>query len=150
MEVTLRAITRENWGQCIDLKVSPKQQGFVVSNLYSIAEVQFLPNFEAMAIYADDLLVGFVMFGLDEDDNNYWIYRLMVDEKYQGRGYAKAALLQVIDQVKNKPNCKELIVGYNPENIGAERTYLRVGFKPKGKAPWGEKLVSMSFENVNL
>jgi len=29
-------------------------------------------------------MVGFTMFGLDEDDHNYWIYRLMVDKRFQG------------------------------------------------------------------
>lgn len=143
MTVTLREITRDNWEQCIDLRVNKEQQQFVASNLYSIAEVQFLPDFKALAIYTDETMVGFVMFGLDEDDHNYWIYRLMVDENHQGKGYGKAALLQVIERLKEKPDCNEIIVGYKPENIEAEKTYLKAGFQPKGMAPWGEKLVHL-------
>jgi diamine N-acetyltransferase len=52
--------------------VSPAQQGFIASNLYSIAEVQFLENFEAFAIYKEETVIGFIMFGIDPDDNNYW------------------------------------------------------------------------------
>lgn len=26
------------------------------------------------------------MFGIDSDDNNFWIYRLMIDKEYQGKG----------------------------------------------------------------
>ncbi|MEH7234971.1 GNAT family N-acetyltransferase [Bacillus sp. JJ1562] len=143
MTVTLQKITRDNWEECIDLQVGKSQKGFIASNLYSIAEVQFLPNFEAFAIYADIIMVGFTMFGLDEDDNNYWIYRIMIDEKYQGKGYGTKALLNVIDYIKAKPDAKEIIIGYNPENIEAERTYIRAGFQPKAIAPWGEKLVSL-------
>lgn len=44
MSITLKKITRENWEECIDLRVSIEQQRFVASNLYSIAEVQFLPE----------------------------------------------------------------------------------------------------------
>jgi diamine N-acetyltransferase len=32
--------------------------------------MQFLPEFEAMAIYRDDTMVGFAMYGIDEDDYN--------------------------------------------------------------------------------
>ncbi|WP_449539801.1 GNAT family N-acetyltransferase [Ferdinandcohnia sp. Marseille-Q9671] len=142
MTVTLQKITRENWEECIELKVSEAQKSFVAPTVYSIAEVQFLPNFEALAIYADDKMVGFVMFGLDEDDHNYWVYRLLVDERFQGKGYGTNALLQVIERIKEKPDANEIIIGYKPENIEAERTYLRVGFQSKGMAPWGEKLVN--------
>jgi len=143
LTVTLQKITRDNWEECIDLKVSKDQQGFIASNLYSLAEVQFLPNFEASAIYAADKMVGFTMYGLDEDDDNYWIYRIMIDEKYQANGYGTKALLQVIENIKVKPNAKEIIIGYNPDNIEAERTYLRAGFQPNGVAPWGEKIVRL-------
>ncbi|MFT4416574.1 GNAT family N-acetyltransferase [Fredinandcohnia humi] len=141
MTVTLQPITNDNWKECIQLKVSKEQQSFVASNLYSNAEVQFLPNFEALAIYADEVMVGFVMFGLDADDNNYWIYRLMVDEKYQGKGFGKKALQLAVQRMIEKPDCMEIIIGYQPENLGAEKTYLGVGFQPKELAPWGEKLV---------
>lgn len=140
--VTLREINRNNWEECINLKVRPEQQKFVASNLYSIAEVQFLHTFEAMAVYNDEIMIGFVMYGLDEDDQNYWIYRLMIDEQFQGLGYGREALLQVIDRVKLKPDCHEVIIGYQPENIGAEKTYIQAGFKLKGMTPWGERLVS--------
>lgn len=143
LTVTLQKITRDNWEECIDLKVSKDQQGFIASNLYSLAEVQFLPNFGALAIYADKKMVGFTMYGLDEDDHNYWIYRIMIDEKYQGNGYGTKALLQVIENIKLKPDAKEIIIGYIPDNIEAERTYLRAGFQSNGLDPWGEKLVSL-------
>ena len=30
-------------------------------------------------------MIGFTMFGIDPDDKNYWIYRLMIDEEFQGK-----------------------------------------------------------------
>jgi diamine N-acetyltransferase len=140
MTVTLRKITKENWEECVGLQVSEKQRGFVASNLYSIAQVQFLSNFEALAIYDDEKMVGFTLFGLDEDDNNYWIYRMMVDEQYQGNGYGTAALNEIINILSKKSDCLIIMLGYHPENYGAERLYFSAGFEPAGIAPWGEKL----------
>ncbi len=144
--MSLQKITSENWEECIELKVGKSQQGFIATNLYSLAEVQFLPNFVAYGIYVENKMVGFTMYGLDEDDHNYWIYRIMIDEKYQGNGYGTKALIHVIEAIKTKPDAKEIIIGYNPGNIQAERTYLRAGFHPKGTAPWGEKLVCLKLQ----
>lgn len=140
MSVTLIKITRENWEECIDIRVSVEQQKFVASNLYSIAEVQFLPNFEALAIYHEDLMIGFTMYGLDPDDNNYWIYRFMIDEKHQGKGYGKHAIKEVLTNLMKKPDCQLIMVGYHQENTPVHNLYKSVGFADKGIAPWGEQL----------
>ncbi|OLS38545.1 GNAT family N-acetyltransferase [Bacillus sp. MRMR6] len=147
MTIKLRKVTKENWQECINLQVREEQRKFIASNLYSIAQVQFLENFEALAIYHNDSMVGFTLFGLDEDDRNYWIYRIMIDEKYQGQGHGKMALKEIIQRLKDKPDCKEIILGYHPENIGAEKMYISSGFQPKGMAPWGEKLASYLVAN---
>lgn len=147
VEIIFKEITKDNWEECIDLKVHEDQRRFIASNLYSIAQVQFLHKFEAMAIYVDDTMVGFTLFGLDEDDNNYWIYRIMTDEKYQGKGYGPKALQEIIHCLSVKADCKEIVLGYHPENIGAERMYLKAGFQASGIAPWGEKLVRFKLEN---
>lgn len=62
-----------------------EQQTLIASNLYSIAEVQFLDDFYAKGIYLDETMIGFTMFGIDSDDNNYWIYRLMIDKNFKGK-----------------------------------------------------------------
>jgi diamine N-acetyltransferase len=147
MSVHLTRITKDNWEQCIELTVGEEQKRFVASNLYSIAQVQFLDNFEAVGIYDDNTMVGFSLFGLDEDDVNYWIYRMMVDTKYQGNGYGTAALNEIIRKLSEKPDCDKIMLGYHPENFGAERLYYSAGFEPAGIAPWGEKLACYKVKN---
>jgi diamine N-acetyltransferase len=43
--LTLKPITKDNWEEAIELKVKEEQKLFMASNLYSIAEVQFLDQF---------------------------------------------------------------------------------------------------------
>ncbi|NHM31029.1 GNAT family N-acetyltransferase [Neobacillus terrae] len=138
--IRLERITKENWEEAASLRVGKDQKKNVASNLYSIAEVQFLPEFEAIAIYSDDNMVGFAMYGIDEDDHNYWIYRYMIDERYQSKGYGKAALKGIIRDIKNRPQSKIIMVGYKPDNTQAARLYRSVGFREEGPAPWGETL----------
>lgn len=93
MQITLREITKNNWRECVDLKVGPGQENFVAPNLFSIAEAKFEPGWTPLAIYAGETLVGFTMYGQDERDGSYWIIRLMVDAAYQGRGAGQGCFI---------------------------------------------------------
>ena len=87
--IELRTITRDDWETCIDLKVARHQAHFVASNLYSLAQSRFLPGFRAVGIHHGGRMVGFALYGPDADDGHYWLYRLMIDRRYQGRGMAR-------------------------------------------------------------
>lgn len=115
----------------------------MASNLYSIAESQFLDNFQAMGVYLEDQIIGFTLFGVDPDDGNYWIYRLMVDSQFQGKGYGTLAVKKIIEEIKQKEShipC--IMIGYHQENLGAKITYKKAGFIETEVAPWGEQLAT--------
>ena len=52
------------------------------------------------AIYCEEILIGFAMYGIDSDDGNYWIYRFMIDEQFQGRGHGKGAMKLIIEDIR--------------------------------------------------
>ena len=103
--ITLKEITKDNFWDCIELTVSKDQEDFVTSNAISIAQSKVQPECIPLAIYHHDIMVGFVMYCLDVDDNEYWIYRFMIDEKYQNMGYGTQALEQVIERIKEDKTC---------------------------------------------
>lgn len=140
--ISLKPITKNNWEEAINLTVKEEQKTFVASNLYSIAQVQFLENFYAKGIYLNDTMIGFTMFGIDSDDHNYWVYRLMIDKSYQGKGYSSKAIEKVIEEIKldNDNKIPYIMIGYNPENIAAKYCYKKAGFAETDIAPWGEQL----------
>ncbi|WP_088344681.1 GNAT family N-acetyltransferase [Bacillus cereus] len=145
-KIYLKPIDQSNWEEAIRLSVKEEQQTFIVSNLYSIAEVQFLDNFYANGIYFDEKMIGFTMFGIDPDDNNYWIYRLMIDEKFQGQGIGKQAIHLVIDEIRrnNNANISIIMIGYDPENLTAKFVYKKAGFIETELSSWGEQLAKYS------
>ncbi len=77
------------------------------------------------------------MYTLDEDDGNYWIYRLMIDGRFQGRGYGNAALTQIIELISKIPLCPCVALGVHPENEKARRLYEHVGFRLRNRRPAG-------------
>ncbi|PEE33540.1 GNAT family N-acetyltransferase [Bacillus cereus] len=142
----LKPIDKNNWEEAIRLSVKKEQQTFIASNLYSIAEVQFLDNFYVRGIYLDNEMIGFTMFGIDPDDNNYWIYRLMIDEKFQGKGIGKQAIYLVIEEIRrnNSANISLIMIGYDPENLTAKFVYQKAGFIETELSSWGEQLAKYS------
>ncbi|MGE7929915.1 GNAT family N-acetyltransferase [Lysinibacillus xylanilyticus] len=144
--ISLRLIDQSNWEACIQLKPKQEQEGFIASNLYSIAESKFLPHMKIKAIYCEEMLIGFAMYGIDSDDGNYWIYRFMIDEQFQGRGHGKSAMNLIIKDIQSNDDHTNVIwLGYQPENEQGRKLYARVGFEESGMAPWGEMLAKYSF-----
>ncbi|MDN3018883.1 GNAT family N-acetyltransferase [Paenibacillus sp. BSR1-1] len=145
-KLSLKPIDKKNWEEAIQLSVKEEQQSFMASNLYSIAEVQFLDNFYAKGIYLDNQIIGFTMFGIDPDDDNYWIYRLMIDKEFQGKGLGVKSILLVINEIKrmNRANRSSIMIGYHPENLAARFVYQKAGFIETNLASWGEQLAMFS------
>ena len=137
--IELREITNDTLVPILKLDVAPDQKGFVAPNAVSIAEAYFNRD-EAWfrGIYADDEPVGFVMLSLKPAEGEYWVWRYMVDQKHQGKGYGKAAMAQVIDFVRTQPNAKQLFLSHVKGNEPTAAFYKSVGFRHTGKEEEGE------------
>ena len=144
-QVSLREITKETVRTICDLKVSPEQNRFVAPVSVSIAQAYFEPKAWFRAIYADETPVGFVMVYRDTDEPVYYLWRFLVDQKYQGMEFGKQAMLLVIDKVRNWPNAEELLVSYVPDQDGPGEFYQKLGFEPTGEMEGIEEVASLVF-----
>ena len=145
----LKTITKDNWIDAISLRVRDDQTNFVASNAVSLAQLNFLENFHAKGIYHGEEMIGFALYGLDEDDHEYWIYRMMIDQKHQGKGYGKEAVNLVIeDIIAIKEDChKTITLSYEPTNEHAKRVYKKMGFKEvEGLVIGGEQVSRFTYE----
>lgn len=150
MNVSLREITPENFSEVINLKVAENQSSFVAPNVQSIAQSKIYPTAVPLAVYGGDEPVGFVMYAFDTDDKRYYLVRLMIDEKHQGKGYGKAATLEVIERMREIEDCSEIYLSFVPENKGAEKLYSSLGFEKTGEISEGEVVMRFRLkENDN-
>lgn len=134
MTIFLKEITKDNWEECALLKVAKEEERFVAPNVYSILQSKYEPDKVPLAVYNDETMVGFLMYGRDPEDGRYWILRLMIDKNYQSQGFGKSALLEVIKLVKSFPDCSEdLTISYKPDNEVADRLYTSIGFTKTGE-----------------
>ena len=136
--VSFKEIDRDNFFDVIKLDVAEDQKSFVATNLFSIAQAKAFPECIALAIYDDNVLVGFMMYCIDMEDHEYWIYRLMIDAKYQSKGYGKAAMEKLIDIIKEDKEHHVLYLSFEPNNTLAKHLYETLGFKADGRVIEGE------------
>ncbi|MBW4444765.1 MAG: GNAT family N-acetyltransferase [Plectolyngbya sp. WJT66-NPBG17] len=139
LEVTLREITKENLRAVLRLKVAPHQEQFVASNAVSIAEAHFSPEVAWFrAIYAGDVPVGFLMLEDDVAQQAYFLWRFMIGELYQGRGYGRKALELFFAHVKTRPGANAVETSCVPTEGGPRPFYEKMGFVYTGKDEDGE------------
>ena len=136
--ITLREINPANWHECINLSVTESQKKFVASNVYSLAQAKVYPSYTPLAIYHDDEMVGFILYGIDPDNNQMEISRLMVDQRYQGKGCGRAAMTQLLEIIRQDASLSVVYISFVPENKNAEALYLSLGFEHTGEIKDGE------------
>jgi diamine N-acetyltransferase len=120
------------------LQLRPEQQNFVAPVAFSLAQSKFEPERVPLAVYDDDMLVGFLMYNdRPLHDGSYRISRLLIDQKYQGRGYSRQAVLLAVERMRQIPSCKEILIEYSPENTAAAHLYNSLGFEPLRKTEHG-------------
>ncbi|WP_458682594.1 GNAT family N-acetyltransferase [Prescottella equi] len=146
MTVQLENLGPHNWEEVADLAVADDQRELIATNLYSIAESRFLPGFHTKAVVFGEDIVGFAMYGRDPDDGYVWLYRLMIDHRFQRQGLGRAALRQVICHVQHELRAGDLRLGVIPENTVAKALYESAGFRPTGQCISGEEVLELDIE----
>lgn len=142
--VELREINKDTVRDIIRLKVRAEQENFVAPNAVSLAEALFEEKAWYRAIYANDEPVGFLQLFDDDENGIYYLWRFMIAEAHQGKGYGAEAIRLLVDYVKTRPNATELKLSYVPADGGPEQFYLKQGFENTGEVEHGENVMRMS------
>ncbi len=148
--ISLRPVDATNYRELIELSVAPEQQGFVASNVQSLADAYvWREAAEPYAVYSDEELVGFALlfpFAGDVDDESIpepgselgmVLVRLMIDAGFQGRGYGRDALEAIVENVRGR-GLGTVRLSVVPENEKAREFYHRNGFAETGAVHGGE------------
>jgi diamine N-acetyltransferase len=130
--VSLREITSETVETICDLEVRPDQDDFVASNAESIAEAHFAEHAWFRAIYADRTPVGFVLLQ-EPPGQPVYLWRFMIDARYQGCGFGKRAMQRILDRVRSLPAVTCLRTSVVPGPGGPQPFYESLGFVPTGE-----------------
>ena len=143
--VELRPVTEDNVRAICRLAVAPAQAGFVAPNAVSLAQALFSKEAWYRAIYADDQPVGFAMLSIETEPPTYYLWRLMVADGYQRKGYGRAAMALLVEHVRTLPGATALMTSWVPAEGGPEPFYRGLGFVPTGEVDDGEHVGRLEF-----
>ena len=148
--ITLRPITDENREAVLALSVR-EDQPFVATNEVSLRQAdetnaEYPGVARPFGIYADEKLVGFCMLAVnleeeDEDDRCY-LWRFMIDQNEQGKGYGQAALKEIIRYFRDLGG-ERVLLSTEPENERGLHVYHKAGFLDTGCIDDGEAVLRL-------
>ena len=141
--VKLVEINKDNWLKTVLLTTNEDGKAtvvekFVASNALSIVQSIYETGWNVRGIQLDGKIIGFTMYGLDEDTKNYWICRLMIDYTQQRKGYGRKVIQLILDEMKQLHDCRSIYLSTEPDNEVAIKLYESFGFQKTGKMNEGE------------
>ena len=148
-------MTEEDRAAVLTLRRGPGQERYLGSMEShfedAVTDARACPRM--WSVHDRDLLVGFVMISDDipaarlaaDDDlvGPYFLWRLLIDERFQGHGYGAATLDAVVDYLRTRPAADVLLTNCRDGPGSPQPFYVRYGFVLTGETKWGEDLLRL-------
>ena len=150
MIIKLEPINDNNRDAVLALSVR-EDQPFVATNEVSLRQAdetnaEYPGVARPFGIYADDRLVGFCMLAVnleeEAEDDRCYLWRFMIDQNEQGKGYGQAALKEIIRYFRDLGG-ERVLLSTEPENERGLHVYHKAGFLDTGCIDDGEAVLRL-------
>ncbi|MDY0064634.1 MAG: GNAT family N-acetyltransferase [Bacilli bacterium] len=116
------------WG-AMDLKVDETQRSYVFDAKTTLCFALIKPRVRKTYVLVEGMrAVGILVLSVDRKNSYYHIDVILIDKRYQHRGFGKIMLQKAIKILKAK-GAKQIEIGVNRNNTAAYKLYLGAGFK---------------------
>lgn len=134
-QLCFKPVNSENRREIESLAVFSEQAGFIESVTECLQEADGLKLWRPVGIYDNDILIGFAMYGYfsEPSPGQLWLDRLLIDKKYQGKGYGKQAVLLLLDRLHTEYQSDTVYLSVYENNPHAIKLYQQTGFRFNGK-----------------
>lgn len=142
--VHLESITKENYRECMGLKVAENQSHHVAPSAKSLAEAYvYYDTAHPWAIYSDETMIGFLLLRDLDNLQCYYLAQFMVDERYQGQGFGKRAVELLLEMLRREKRYSKVDLCYVEGNAAAETLFTGLGFRPTGEVEADEIIMEL-------
>ena len=143
---TNETITVKGSGEPYEAEGMPSLcEEYVASNALSIVQSVYENGWIIKAIEHEGKLIGFTMYGYNEEEEFFELCRIMIDRRYQNKGCGTEAIKLVLEEMKRLDGCKEVYLSTDPENARGKHVYEKVGFRSEQRMVDGEELYKLVF-----
>lgn len=126
-------VTPSNRTEIEKLEIFPEQSGFIESVSACLQEADALDLWRPVGIYDGSTLIGFAMYGFFPELGELWLDRLLIDKRYQHKGYGGQAVLALLDRLRAEYGQDTIYLSVYGDNTGAIQLYQRIGFCFNGR-----------------
>jgi diamine N-acetyltransferase len=145
-------VTDADRAAVLALERAPGQERFLGSMASHFEDAAAEPEGKPRmwSVHDGDQLVGFVMISDNIEDPGddmlgpYYLWRLLVDAKLQGRGYGAATLDAVVDYLRTRPGADVLWTSCGRGEGSPLPFYERYGFTQTGEVDEGELVLRLA------
>jgi diamine N-acetyltransferase len=143
--LTFRAVDDANRAELETLRLAPGQDRFVSTVTESLQEARDEPGGRAIpwGVYEGDTPVGFVMISDEVEGADYiphYLWKLLIDERYQRKGYGTACLDHVSGYFRER-EVDEMWVSAGRGDGSPIPFYERYGFVSTGRIVFDGELL---------
>lgn len=122
-------LTKSNFYNVLDLELTEEQKYFVMPPGEIIAYAYLEKNWRPWVLTDCGRVIGLLALEIDKKRGNFHIGAVLIDRRYQRRGYGRFMVSRGIEMLK-AAGAKELTIGVNRKNVGARKLYESLGFRP--------------------
>jgi diamine N-acetyltransferase len=152
-------VTEDDKAAVLGLERGPGQERYLGSmeSHFEDAIEDAIARPRMWSVHDGDQLVGFVMIsdGIpaetlaahDDIVGPYFLWRLLIDHRFQGRGYGAATIDAVVEYLKTRPDAEVLLTSCEHGEGSPQPFYLRYGFTLTGERKWGEDLLALDLRD---
>lgn len=120
-------ISKHNIKDIEKISVAKVQEKWVSNPTISMMQCSILSEFVGLAIIAENRIIGIITYGNyippDHNDVKTKIYKFMIDQNYQNKGYGRKALKKILSRFND-----DLYLSVHSDNKAAIKIYSDTGF----------------------
>lgn len=149
MNLRIVPVTEENRAMAEKLSVAEDQKDFIETVEECMKEADEIPDWEPVCIYDGQTMVGFSMYGFmrGEKDPRVWFDRLLIDTRYQRKGYGRKIVGMMLERIEREFPGRDIYISAYEDNQVAISLYQSFGFRINGELDMnGEKIMVLEQE----
>jgi histidinol dehydrogenase len=152
VDFSVRPVDGSNAEAVMKLQVAAGQRQFVAPVDRSLAQAAYAPAGRALAMFDGDTPVGMMLLydarqDKDEPANQLYVWRLLVDARFQKRGYGRRAMQWVLDEAR-RGGYAEVGLSHVDKPGHAGAFYEKLGFDYTGEMDGIERKMLLKLEGV--